>query len=472
MSQFITNLSAGSSANGVLLTSGGKADAAQASGKTFDQTLVAMLLGNTASAEEGTSLSALGLLGLTNSGEQELSDTGLGELNAMIENLLGHLDELDQALEANPSLLLVLQAWLQGAQMVTQPQSSETTTADGAEAVEIPVLAQHRETMRFAIQDALVQLMRTSEQQSTSVPVTLQSRQLLEVLQQVLVPQQANSQTAEQATGGNTANQSWMSTLERNVQAIMNGASNQTTGNGTQQQAHTPAFQAALTNNNGQNSVQASSFMNSVAVTDHMAGIEGGDHAGDGLHTGSVITAGQLAMREAITAPLKPATPAAPAVPVEQFGKEISGFLVNKFEIVKLQGMSQARISLYPEHLGQVDVKITMQNGQLIAQFVTEHAFARESLESQMAQLRSALQAQGLQVSKLEVTQNSSLSSHMYQDGRQQSGDTNQQQNNKRREVREEDVLALGDLNDEWNEWISEARAREENYGSSFVARV
>ncbi|MOA59007.1 hypothetical protein D3C78_1835230 [compost metagenome] len=89
-----------------------------------------------------------------------------------------------------------------------------------------------------------------------------------------------------------------------------------------------------------------------------------------------------------------------------------------------------------------------------------------------MAQLRSALQAQGLQVSKLEVTQNSSLSSHMYQDGRQQSSDTNQQQNNKRREVREDDVLALGDLNDEWNEWISEVRAREENYGSSFVARV
>lgn len=159
-------------------------------------------------------------------------------------------------------------------------------------------------------------------------------------------------------------------------------------------------------------------------------------------------------------------------MPVEQFGKEMGAFLVNKFEVVKLQGMSQARISLYPEHLGQVDVRITLQNGQLIAQFVTEHAFARESLEGQMAQLRAALQAQGLQVNKLEVTQNSSLSSHMYQDGRQQSSDAHQQQNNKRREVREEDLLALGDLNDEWHDWISEVRAREENYGSSFVARV
>lgn len=472
MSQLISNLSAGNAANGILVTANGKADSAQVNGKTFDQTLVAMLLG-TASAEEGTSLPSLALLGLTNSGEQEMSDAELENLNAMIENLLGQLNELDQAMVDNPSLLLVLQAWLQGVQTVTQPRGSEAALGEGTEAVEIPILARHPETMRFAIQDALVQLMQTTEQQNTSVPSTLQSRQLLEVLQLVLgAQQQTSSQAVDQASGGNTANNNWISSLERSIQAIMNGASNQATGNGTQQQnTQSSAFQAALANNAGQ-SIQASPLVSTVIATDYTAGVEGADDTSNGLHTGSIVTAGQLAMRETVTSPLKPAAAAAPAVPVEQFGKEISGFLVNKFEIVKLQGMSQARISLYPEHLGQVDVKITMQNGQLIAQFVTEHAFARESLEGQMAQLRSALQAQGLQVSKLEVTQNSSLSSHMYQDGRQQSGDTNQQQNNKRREVREEDVLALGDLNDEWNEWISEVRAREENYGSSFVARV
>ncbi|WP_110933116.1 flagellar hook-length control protein FliK [Paenibacillus bouchesdurhonensis] len=471
MSQFITNLSAGSSANSIPLTAGGKTDTAQVSGKTFDQTLVAMLLGNTVSVEEGTYLPSLALLGL-NSDEQELNDAELENPNALIENLLGQLKELDQALEENPALLLVLQAWLQGVQMITQPHSSEIATANGVETVEIPILAQHPETMRFAIQDALVQLMRTPEQQNTSVPSTLQSRQLLEVLQQLLGSNQASSQTADQGSGGTAVSNSWVSALEKNIQAIMNGASNQTAKNGTQQQTQSSPFQAAMVSNNGLNSVQAPSLISAVAAVDHTAGVESADHAADGLHNGNVMTAGQLAMREAATAPLKPVVPAAPAVPVEQFGKEVSGFLVNKFEIVKLQGMSQARISLYPEHLGQVDVKITMQNGQLIAQFVTEHAFARESLEGQMAQLRSALQAQGLQVSKLEVTQNSSLSSHMYQDGRQQSSDTNQQQNNKRREVREDDVLALGDLNDEWNEWISEVRAREENYGSSFVARV
>ncbi|AZK47792.1 flagellar hook-length control protein FliK [Paenibacillus lentus] len=467
MSQIITNLSLGNPANGILLNASGRGEAVQVSGKTFDQTLVAMLLGNGSSTEGANSLQSLAMLGLTNSSEQETNDEELQNLNPVIENLLGQLNELDQALEDNPSLMLVLQNWLVGVQMIMQPQSGEVAIENGAETIELPALAQHPETMRFAIQDTLVQLMRTSEQ----TPLAPQSGLLLQVLQQVLGSPQANSQPTDQAAGGNLANNSWTSALEKNIQVIMNGSSNQTTGNGAQQQAHTPAFQIAMANNAGQNSAQASPLNNTVAV-DYSAGVESADHTDNGLHTGTVMTAGQLAMREAANSPLKPLTSAAPAVPVEQFGKEISGFLVNKFEIVKLQGMSQARISLYPEHLGQVDVKITMQNGQLIAQFVTEHAFARESLEGQMAQLRSALQAQGLQVSKLEVTQNSSLSSHMYQDGRQQSSDSHQQQNNKRREVREDDVLALGDLNEEWNEWISEVRAREEHYGSSFVARV
>jgi flagellar hook-length control protein FliK len=189
----------------------------------------------------------------------------------------------------------------------------------------------------------------------------------------------------------------------------------------------------------------------------------------DPVQTGQVVTAGQLALRDS---GIKSVKHVAKPVPVENFAKEMSGFLVNKLEIVNLKGVSEARISLYPEHLGQVDVRITMQNGQLTAQFMTEHAFAKESLEQQMAQLRSALQSQGLQVNKLEVTQNTSLSSHMYHDGRQSGGGTGQQQSEKRRPVTEDETLAIHDLNEEWNEWVAEVRAKEQSYGSSFVARA
>src|SRR5690606_36380071 len=61
---------------------------------------------------------------------------------------------------------------------------------------------------------------------------------------------------------------------------------------------------------------------------------------------------------------------------------------------------------LMPEHLGQVDAKISMQNGVLTAHVVTDNAAAREMLENQWAALRNSLQAQGLPVEKLEVTHN------------------------------------------------------------------
>jgi len=98
--------------------------------------------------------------------------------------------------------------------------------------------------------------------------------------------------------------------------------------------------------------------------------------------------------------------PAAP-VPAEQFANTMSGMIVQRFDIATLNGVSEAKLMLFPEHLGQVDVKISMQNGVLTAVFHTDTAMAKDMLENQMAQLRAALQTQGLVVDKLEVAQSS-----------------------------------------------------------------
>ncbi|MCQ6557916.1 flagellar hook-length control protein FliK [Paenibacillus mendelii] len=94
------------------------------------------------------------------------------------------------------------------------------------------------------------------------------------------------------------------------------------------------------------------------------------------------------------------------AVPVQQFAETMESLVVKQLQVSSANGISEARISLYPERLGQVDVRITVHNGQLTAMFLTDTASARDMLENQMTQLRSALQAQGLQVDKLEVSQN------------------------------------------------------------------
>jgi flagellar hook-length control protein FliK len=87
-----------------------------------------------------------------------------------------------------------------------------------------------------------------------------------------------------------------------------------------------------------------------------------------------------------------------------------------------MNGLSEAKITLIPEHLGQLQVKIAMQNGQLTAQLMAETTVARDLLENQLPQLRAALQSQGIQVEKLEVTyHNSQLESGFFQqrDGQQ-----------------------------------------------------
>lgn len=128
----------------------------------------------------------------------------------------------------------------------------------------------------------------------------------------------------------------------------------------------------------------------------------------------------------ASTEPLRPQLPAQaptlPSVPVDQFAEKMEGFLFKQMQLSSLKGASEARISLYPEHLGQVDIKLTLHNGQLTALFTTDNKLAKDMLENQMAQLRSALQAQGLQVERLEVSQTPQPGQHQFQDGRQQQG--------------------------------------------------
>ncbi|WP_308639247.1 flagellar hook-length control protein FliK [Paenibacillus silvisoli] len=108
-------------------------------------------------------------------------------------------------------------------------------------------------------------------------------------------------------------------------------------------------------------------------------------------------------------------------VPVQQFASTVQGMIVGQFNVTASGGLSNAQLTLYPEHLGQVNVNITMHNGTLTAQFMTDTVTAKDLLDNQMAQLRSALQAHGLQVEKLEVSQSPTQSNLLFQERQGQS---------------------------------------------------
>ncbi|WP_248926371.1 flagellar hook-length control protein FliK [Paenibacillus hamazuiensis] len=116
--------------------------------------------------------------------------------------------------------------------------------------------------------------------------------------------------------------------------------------------------------------------------------------------------------------------PAQP-VPVQRFSEEMTQFVVKNLRVTLANGLSEAKISLAPEHLGHVDVKITVHNGQVVAQFMADTVAGKEMLESQLSQLRTNLQSQGIAVDKLEVSQSPNLQSGMFQDSR---GQQSQQQ--------------------------------------------
>ncbi len=77
-----------------------------------------------------------------------------------------------------------------------------------------------------------------------------------------------------------------------------------------------------------------------------------------------------------------------------------------KTQITNLQGVENITLRLKPAELGQVDLKISMEKGILMAQFQVESKIVKETLESNMADLKQALEEKGYSVDGLQVSVN------------------------------------------------------------------
>lgn len=118
-------------------------------------------------------------------------------------------------------------------------------------------------------------------------------------------------------------------------------------------------------------------------------------------------------------------------VNASNFAEEMTSHVLKNMKITLADGFSEAKLSLFPKNLGHIDVRISMHDGQLIAQFAADSLAAKQMLENQLPQLRQALQLQGLQVEKLEVTQNQNMQSSLFQEQRQQQAFGQSQRQNK-----------------------------------------
>ncbi len=77
-----------------------------------------------------------------------------------------------------------------------------------------------------------------------------------------------------------------------------------------------------------------------------------------------------------------------------------------KTHINNLQGVENITLRLKPAELGQVDLKISIEKGILLAQFQVESKIVKEALESNMADLKQALEEKGYSVEGFQVSVN------------------------------------------------------------------
>ena len=77
--------------------------------------------------------------------------------------------------------------------------------------------------------------------------------------------------------------------------------------------------------------------------------------------------------------------------------------IMEKLKVSVKPDLSEVRILLRPEQLGEVSLKIATQNGIVTAQFIAENQKVKEIIESNFNQLRDMLSEQGVDVGALEV---------------------------------------------------------------------
>ncbi|OMF17330.1 hypothetical protein BK131_05025 [Paenibacillus amylolyticus] len=458
--QMTSTASAKTAGTGQTTGAQSKGSAAGAVSGEFLQTLAQSLSGG---STEGDSSSATGSLTanplvFTFASSEDGEATSITDI---LNSLFADLESLDEALENDPTLLAGLQTLIQ--QMYTQLNDASGTNAEGSDessdgagsANTVPAieLSQHPAAVRFVLQDMLTQLVAAmNEPESTVAKNAPEFKHLLQSLQSQL-----------QETGvDTTSNKGWteLKSILDTLAAVKDQAvqvAPTTSLQATKQDSVVPQVLVAAAANAGiqvKGDTEATSASNAGAEVDHS----------------TIITAGELSLRTSGTTAGKPAEP---VMQTSQFAKEMTQFVVSKLDIVQQKGFSEATISLRPEHLGKLDVQIILQNGQLVARFMTEHTMAKDMLEQQMMQLRSSLQAQGIQVERLEVTQNSSIGSQMYQDGGRQPGSNSQQQRRSReREEQSDDAIATAGIQEELRNWRSEQVEGNELQRDTFSAKA
>ncbi|WP_379151333.1 flagellar hook-length control protein FliK [Paenibacillus sp. sgz5001063] len=488
MSLVVQSMSGGTTA-----AASGKSTAA--SGTTpvqpFAQTLVQSMGG--AQTQETTVPAALGNLASLLQGLMNAVQAAGGEPGAegtvkgaeQLQGLAEDVEKLDDSISSDPALMAALQGWLIQVSALLSGGTAGGVEADtgSSSTAALSPLAQNPETLRFAVQDELNTLVSMIQQSAAAGDEKSASDgiAMLNNFTAILAETQVSDNKAKAKTGVSAETSPVVLTALSETDSVADAKVKapvltdlRTTQTATVK-AENAAAVPAVTVSEDASDVIAMPQAKTAGLVEASKGeviTETISSAKPSEANNEIITAGQLSLQNGITTPLKAELQ---PVPVHRFAQEMSSFITGKLEIIKKGGVAEASITLFPENLGQVDVKITMQNGHLVAQFSTLNSGTKDILEQQMSQLRSALQSQGLQVEKLEVTQNNTPLQSQYSGSQQGRGGSGAQQQERRSRERTEeigDAVLAAELNGEWKEWVANNQQVNSSEDGGFSAKA
>lgn len=159
---------------------------------------------------------------------------------------------------------------------------------------------------------------------------------------------------------------------------------------------------------------QAAVVANTFAREAANAGLEGG---GVARHNATTLASSAAAAPMTVLAPTEPTGQVAfdqllapevlrvPEAPMDlgPFAGEPHEQVVRAVRMQWQQGVSEARLTLRPEHLGEVTVTLKIDHGSVSATLKADTPAAADWIRSHQADLRSSLDEQGLSLKSLEV---------------------------------------------------------------------
>ncbi|WP_462410725.1 flagellar hook-length control protein FliK [Neobacillus sp. Marseille-QA0830] len=119
-----------------------------------------------------------------------------------------------------------------------------------------------------------------------------------------------------------------------------------------------------------------------------------------------MVSSGNEMTTQAMVAPSgDPTDMPAQTVRADRFDQDITQFIESAIQVSGSEDGIEAAFTLVPKHLGKVEVKVKIQDGQVTAEFLTSTPLGKDLLETNVQALRSSLETQGLQVAKIDITQ-------------------------------------------------------------------